>query len=242
MQVNAQPTQSGMFAVAHTRYDIRNELAQEPIMVFRRRVSSFVIVLGTIMGLGGVTHAAVSTSPSAFIEGLASKTLKILDQHLPAPEREARFKVLLLENFDMPRISRFVLGRYWLAASAQEKEVFQKLLPDYVARSYSNRFANYSGETLKVTASRSAGENTTVVRSRINSPSGGPPINVEWRVVQTGNDFRIVDVAVDGVSLVLTHRDEFAAVIEREGGGVSTLNRLLREKGSNVAALALLAL
>ncbi len=211
-------------------------------MVFLRRVGCFVIMLGTIVALGGVPHAAVSTNPPAFIEGLANQTLKILDQHLPAPERETRFKALLLENFDMPRISRFVLGRYWLAASAQEKEDFQKLLPDYVARSYSNRFANYAGQTLKVTGSRPAGESTTVVRSRIDSPSGGPPINVEWRVVRAGNDFRIVDVAVDGVSLVLTHRDEFAAVIEREGGGVSTLNRRLREKSSNVAALALPAL
>jgi len=206
-------------------------------MVFRNRLGCLAVALGMIVGLGGAPHAAVSTDPGAFIDNLAKQTLKILDQHLPPPEREQRFKALLLGNFDMPRISRFVLGRYWLTGSAQEKEEFQKLLPDYVARSYSNRFANYSGETLKVTGSHPAGQDTTVVMSRINSPSGGPPINVEWRVVQTGSDFRITDVAVDGVSLVLTHRQEFAAVIEREGGGLSTLNRLLREKASNLATL-----
>ncbi len=203
-------------------------------MVFPHHLRHMVLALGMMLGLGSAPHAAISTNPAVFIEGLAGQTLKILDQHLPGPERETRFKALLLENFDMPRISRFVLGRYWLTATAQEKEDFSKLLPDYVSRSYSNRFANYSGETLKVTGSRPAGQNATIVRSRIDSPPGGPPINVEWRVVQTGNDFRIVDVAVDGVSLVLTHRDEFSAVIEREGGGVSTLNRLLRDKGASL--------
>src|SRR5579885_2886021 len=110
-----------------------------------------VLALGMMLGLGSAPHAAISTNPAVFIEGLAGQTLKILEQHLPGPERETRFKALLLENFDMPRISRFVLGRYWLTATAQEKEDFSKLLPDYVSRSYSNRFANYSGETLKVT-------------------------------------------------------------------------------------------
>ncbi len=204
-------------------------------MVFRRPLGCLVVALGMMVGLGSAPHAAVSTNPSAFIEGLASQTLKILDQHLPGAERETRFKALLRENFDMSRISRFALGRYWLTASAQEKAEYQKLLPDYVARSYSNRFADYAGETLKVTGTRSVSQDTAVVRSRIESPHGRPPINVEWRVVQAGNDFRIVDVVVDGVSLVLTHREEFAAVIEREGGGVSTLNRLLRDKGAGPA-------
>jgi phospholipid transport system substrate-binding protein len=230
-------TQSAIF-VAIGSCDYVWQPGKERIMVSRRRLGCVAIALGLIVGLGSTPHAAISTNPVAFIDNLANRTLKILEQHLPAPEREQRFKALLLENFDMPRISRFVLGRYWLTGTAQEKEEFQKLLPDYVAQSYSNRFANYTGETLKVTGSRLAGQDTTVVRSRIDSTSGGPPVNVEWRVVQAGSDFRIVDVSVDGVSLVLTHRDEFAAVVEREGGGVSTLNRLLREKVANVAALS----
>ena len=175
-------------------------------------------------------HAAVSTDPVAFIDNLANQTLKILGERLPPAESEQRFKALLLENFNMPRISGFVLGRYWLTASSQQKEEFQGLLPDYVARSYSKRFASYSGEKVKVTRSRPAGEDNIVVSSQIVNPSGAPPVSAEWWVVRTGDDLRIIDVVVDGVSLVLTLRQEFVAVIEQRGGGVSTLNRMLREK------------
>ena len=205
-------------------------------MVIRHLLCA-VVALSTMVGAGNAPHAAVSRDPVAFIDNLANHTLKILGEHLPPAEREQRFKTLLFENFDMPRISRYVLGRYWQAGSSQEKEEFQRLLPDYVARSYSNRFASYSGETVKVTRSRPAGEDTTVVSSQIINPSGAPPISAEWRVIRTGNDFRITDVVVDGVSLVLTHRQEFAAVIEQQGGGVSALNRMLREKlGISAAA------
>jgi phospholipid transport system substrate-binding protein len=191
----------------------------------------FVIsVLGALVGTSGMPQGAVATDPAAFINNLANETLKVLGERPPPTERERRFKAILLENFDMPRISHFVLGRYWVGSSDQEKQEFQRLLPDYVARSYSNRFIRYSGETVKVIRSRSADRDATVVSSQIISSSGAPPIEVDWRVVRTGNDYRITDVIVDGVSLVLTHRQEFTAVIERQGGGISTLNRTLRER------------
>jgi phospholipid transport system substrate-binding protein len=198
-------------------------------MVIRHLLCA-VVALGMMVDARNASHAAVSAEPVGFIDNLANHTLRILGEHLPAAESEQRFKALLLENFDMPRISRFVLGRYWLTASSQEKEEFQGLLPDYVARSYSKRFANYSGETVKVTRSRPVREDTTVVSSQIVNPSGASPVSAEWWVVRTGDDLRIIDVVVDGVSLVLTLRQEFVAVIEQQGGGVSTLNRMLREK------------
>ena len=198
-------------------------------MVIRHLLCA-VVALGIMVDARNAPHAAVSTDPVAFIDNLANQTLKILGERLPPAESEQRLKALLLENFDMPRISGFVLGRYWPTARSQEKEEFQGLLPDYVARSYSKRFASYSGEKVKVTRSRPAGEDNIVVSSQIINPSSAPPVSAEWWVVRTGDDFRIIDVVVDGVSLVLTLRQEFVAVIEQRGGGVSTLNRMLREK------------
>ena len=200
------------------------------------RLLFVIFALGVLVGTGGTPQGAIATDPTTFINRLANETLKVLAERPPPTERERRFKAILLENFDMPRISRFVLGRYWAGSSDQEKQEFQMLLPDYVVRSYSNQFMRYSGETVKVTRSRPAEREVTVVSSQIISSSGAPPINVDWRVVRTGNDYRITDVIVDGVSLVLTHRQEFAAVIERQGGGTSTLNRTLREKLAASAA------
>jgi len=70
-----------------------------------------VVALGTIAGIGHAPHAAVATDRIAFIDDLASRMLKSLSQHLPPAEREQRLNAILLENFDMPRMTRFVLGR-----------------------------------------------------------------------------------------------------------------------------------
>jgi phospholipid transport system substrate-binding protein len=180
-----------------------------------------------------LAQAAASKEAETFISNLANEALKDLSDKLPELELEKRFKALLDKNFDMPRISRFVLGRYWNGATDQEKQDFQNLFEAYVVRAYSIRFSEYSGETVKVTGSRSESSENTVVASQIIQPDGAPPVHVDWVVRKSDNEFRIADVSVDGVSMVLTQKQEFAAVIERNGGGVTALNKAIQEKISS---------
>ncbi len=181
--------------------------------------------------------AGAAQSPEGFINGLASEAIQTLSGHAPAAEREQRFKTMLSADFDMPRISRFVLGRYWLSASDQEKQEFQRLFEEYVVRAYATRFSEYSGQTVKVTGSRAEGQNDAVVSSQILQPQGGPPVKVDWTVRNSGGDYRITDVSVEGVSMVLTQKQEFAAVIERTGSGIAGLNKAIQDKlqGTNTA-------
>jgi phospholipid transport system substrate-binding protein len=143
--------------------------------------------------------------------------------------REASFTKVLEEDFDMPRISRFVLGRYWVSASEQERTDFRAIFEVYMARAYSRRFGEYAGETVKVTGLRSESNDATIVSSEIIHQQGGP-VKLDWRIYKSSNDYRIVDVSVEGVSMVLTHKQEFASIIERDGGGVAGLIQAVQMK------------
>jgi len=174
--------------------------------------------------------AAAPSDAASFINDLINTALKTLDnKQLSADDRAKTFRELLDKDFDMPRISRFVLGPYWREASDQEKQQFQKLFEDYVVRSYSKSFSEYSGEQMKVTGSRPESETSTLVQSQVIRQNG-PPAKVDWRVRKQDNDFKIVDVDVEGVSMVLTQREEFSSVIQRSGGTVAGLNKELQQK------------
>jgi len=202
-------------------------------MPSRRAFLGFAAALAAGVRVAAVVQAAPSKDAEAFISDLTNEALKDLNDKLPEPEIEKRFRALRDKNFDMPRISRFVLGRYWNAASDQEKQDFQRLFQTYVVRAYSIRFSEYSGETVKVTGSRSESAESTVVSSQIVQPGGAPPAHVDWIVRKDPDQFRIADVSVEGVSMVLTQNQEFAAVIERSGGGVAALNKALQDKLNN---------
>jgi phospholipid transport system substrate-binding protein len=202
-------------------------------MPSRRAVLGFAVALAAGIGVTPRVQAAPSKEAETFIANLANEALKDLSDKLPERELEKHFRTLLDKNFDMPRISRFVLGRYWTGATEQERQDFQRLFETYVVRAYSIRFSEYSGETVKVTGSRSESAENTVVASQIIQPDGAPPVHVDWIVRKDGGEFRIADVSVDGVSMVLTQKQEFAAVIERNGGGVAALNKAIQDKLSS---------
>jgi phospholipid transport system substrate-binding protein len=190
--------------------------------------------------LCGNAHAMQAADPSALISQLVSQAINVIvDKNETEDQREAKFRSLLQDGFDIPRISRFVLGRYWNGATEDQRKQFSQLFEDWIVRTYAARFGQYSGEKIQVTGTRSEGPSTTVVVSQFVSPTGAPPAKVEWVVRKSGdNNFTVVDVSVEGVSMALTQRDEIAAVADRNGGTVDGLNRAMQDKIKGAAAAA----
>ena len=114
-------------------------------------------------------------------------------------------------------------------ATPVEREEFETLFLEFVVRTYARRLGQYGGETLRILETMSGGGDDAIVRSEIVSPEF-PEVRVDWRVRRIGEDYRIVDVTVEGVSLAITQRDEFGAVIRRSGGQVEGLLSALRER------------
>ena len=208
------------------------------MLVLRRPLRLLLLVAGLALAATGPGRAAGSDA-SAFINGLVTQALQALaNKQLANDDRTREFRDLLDHDFDMPRIARFVLGRYWNEASEQERQRFQRLFEDYVVRAYAQRFSEYSGQTVKITGERAESDTSAVVQSQIVQPNGAPPAKVDWRVHKDGGTYKIVDVDVEGVSMVLTQREEFSSVIQRSGG-LSGLNKELEQKlASGDASLA----
>jgi phospholipid transport system substrate-binding protein len=158
---------------------------------------------------------------------LASLSEEALDDK----ERIERFRSLLSESFDLERIARFTLGRYWRTASDTEKTEFIELFEKFVIQSYSTRFQDLSGKKLNVIKSRELSASQVLVLSEIISP-GKPPVKINWRIRSDYETYKIVDVTVEGISMSITQRDEFGAVIRQTGGRVGGLIRALRRKVS----------
>ncbi|MCW2246838.1 phospholipid transport system substrate-binding protein [Azospirillum fermentarium] len=175
---------------------------------------------------------AQSTDPgaSAFIQKLGDQTIATFaDKSLSREQAVERFRALLHTGFDVPYIGRWVLGRYWNQASPAEQAEYQKLFERLIVDTYANRFVDYSGQTFKIAGTRPEAGDDTTVTTQIIRPDG-PPINADWRVRKAGSGYKIIDVAVEGVSMGLTQRQEFASVIQGGGGQVAALIQALRQK------------
>jgi phospholipid transport system substrate-binding protein len=166
---------------------------------------------------------ASASTPAQFIQTLANAALSsISGKQLSDEETTARFRTLLRENFDLKSIGRFALGPYFNTATPAQREAYQAAFENMIVDSYAIRFRDYTGGSLKTGREMQQG-NDTLVDSQIVQTDGAPPIGVTWRVRKEAAGMKIVDVAVEGVSMSQTERSEFSSVIEQHGGQVQPL-------------------
>ena len=201
--------------------------------MFRTMVKRRFLLVTGILSVSAVltlgTGAAPAVGPDDFIRDMGRKAIDSLTaQDLTKPEREKRFRDILRRAFDMRTIARFTLGRYWSIASKKERQEYVPLLEDFIVQAYTTRFKGYNGQTFQVGKVHEINEKDRLVVSRIVRFKG-PPIRVIWRV-RSSNGYRIVDVVVEGISMGITQRAEFAAVIRNNGGKVEGLLAALRKK------------
>ena len=188
----------------------------------------------------GAVGAARADSPKEqaqrFVRAFGEQSVAILsDNELEPEDRRAGFKRLIGGHFDLTGISRFVLGRHWKRATDAERKEYSELFEKYVISSVDRKLSSYAGETLEVGVARTKGETAAVVTSQIVRPTANP-VRVDWRLRFSDGDWRIIDMVVEGVSLALTHRNEFDAVIKQGGGQISALLRRLREQAASRVA------
>jgi phospholipid transport system substrate-binding protein len=182
------------------------------------------------------------TPAGKFVEDLGNRAIKIVaNKQLAAAQRSAEFSAILSEDFDLKTIGRFVIGRNWNQASQAQKDEYMDLFKALVIRTYGNRMTLYTGEGFEVVGTRSESDLDTMVQSRITHPDGSKPTDIDWRVRQKDGKMGVIDVIVEGVSLSVTQKQEYASVIQNNGGNIDGLLKVMRsqlEKNPSAASAA----
>lgn len=173
-------------------------------------------------GAAGSTH----DEPSRYVTNLVEKTVPRLAA-MPQPARPPELRRLLDENLDLAGIARFVLGRYWRMASEGERAEFTHLFTELIVQTSDAGLAGYTGQRLRVSDVRAVEDGEVTVRSELGQ-TDGPAIKIDWRLRRQRDRFRIVDVAVEGISVRVALRDLVAATIQESGGTIAALLATMR--------------
>lgn len=169
-----------------------------------------------------------------FIADLGAQAINVLraDGHT-IEQREAIFRDMLMRKFSMPFIGRFVLGRYWQSATIDQQEEYLALFSEFVLRNYASMLGGYAGETFEVLNAAEAGKSDMIVSSRV-SGGGREPIGVDWRLRMIDDQPQIIDVSVGGISMSITQREEYSALVQRNG--MAGLIEALRARTNSLPA------
>ncbi len=189
----------------------------------------FLFVLFFI-GAGGAFANTECEKAEAFMSEIGEKVITLLtDKSISDHERANQFREILETKFNGKAIAKFVLGRYWKQASEEEKQRFLELFKETTIASYATRFKEYTSEKFEIIGCRPEADGGVTVLSQIVRPkSQNIPIN--WKVFEKKGKLMIYDVALEGISMSVTQRSEFSAVIQKGGGKVQAINNALEKK------------
>lgn len=198
------------------------------------RAAVFAAVLWAACLFGG--QAVQATKPDlgpdagAFVERFMAEAQDLLaDDKIGDGERARVFRGLLDSGFDFEVITRYVLDEHWYKASDEERSAFRRVFADYLFTIYEGHLGGFDEVSLKVVAARQKGDKGAQVRSRVLKAADGSALNVEWRLWQANGQWRIVDLLVQGVSLVKAYREQFASLVDGSPGDVAAVLAALQD-------------
>jgi phospholipid transport system substrate-binding protein len=172
----------------------------------------------------------------AFIKDLSDRAFAVLrDRSLKPDAREQRFRTLLRQGFALDIIGDAVLGRSKRVATPDQLKAFNEAFPDFVIRIYATRLTDFSDTSLRVLGSTPVGSRGDLsIRTQVVGKNLAQPVRADWRVRQVpGQGPRIIDLSIEGISMVATQRDEFDAKVQRNG-----FAGLVRDVQSGVSSVA----
>lgn len=202
------------------------------------RTLRVILVSAAALGwaAGGTAWADRTDSPegaAAFIETLGREVLAVQTSTRvdAAKARLPALRVLIRSGFDLDLTSQLVLGKFWGRATEAQRTTFKDLFARYLLNTYARHLDSYRVDTLAVIASNRAGERDYLVQTGIQREN--ELADAVWRVRAGDDGYRIIDVLLDGISLTLTHRSEFASVARKRG--LDGMLEILRDRVSRQA-------
>jgi len=155
------------------------------------------------------------------------------DKQLAAGDKQKALQLAeekILPHVDFEEAARLAVGRAWRQAAPEQRQQIVAEFRRMLMRTYSNAISAYQGQQMKVLPLRMKdGETDVTVRNQYLRP-GATAVQVDYQMHKVGDSWKIYDIIVEGVSLVLTYRSEFDAVV-KESGVDGLIKRIAQKNG-----------
>jgi phospholipid transport system substrate-binding protein len=183
---------------------------------------------------------AQDLGPEELVKKVTSEVMEALknDKQLAQGDRQRAIKLAeekVLPHVDFEESTRLAVGRAWAKATPEQKKRLTQEFRNMLLRTYSNAIQPYEGQQMKVMPVRMKPGDTEVTVQNQFMRGGAQPVKIDYSMRKADQGWKIYDIVVEGVSLVLTYRSEFDAVVKQEG--IDGLIKRLAQKNTAPAAV-----
>jgi phospholipid transport system substrate-binding protein len=195
---------------------------------------AFGVLLAASVALAAGRGQAVDT-PSTVVQQTTDQVLAVLaDKSLTTDQKRHKIEGVVYDHFDFYTLSRLVLARNWRQLAPEQQKEFVEQFKQHLSLTYGKNVESYNNERVEITGDREEPGGDWTVKTKIVRPNGGDFL-VDYRLRKEDDQWKVIDVIIEGVSLVANFRSQFQEIMSNQGA--DKLIQLLREKNAKGESL-----
>lgn len=171
-------------------------------------------------------QALTESDAAAYVQRVVDDVLAIINSGQSEAQILRRFKVLFTSYADIDIISRSVLGPPYRGLSNREKRAFSAAFGSYISNKYGRQFREFQGASITITRARDAGSKGILVSSQVRQ-QGQSPFELDWQVSDRSGQVKLINLIIEGLSLLTSEREEIRGQLAARGGDVNALTAYL---------------
>jgi phospholipid transport system substrate-binding protein len=182
----------------------------------------------------GALQATAATDSEAGARAVISQTVEevlavLRDKSVPTEDRIRSLEAIVYARFDLYVMSRLVLARNWKRFSEEQKKQYVEEFKRYLTNTYGNRIERYDQQEVDIVGQREEPRGDVVVQTKIMGGEFEGAL-VDYRLRKQDGGWRVIDVVIEGISMVSNYRDQFKSIVS--SGGPELLIEKLKEKNA----------
>jgi phospholipid transport system substrate-binding protein len=202
-------------------------------MALIRRMASLIVLLAAALV---PQPAATAPSPVDTVQRLHDALIAVMREadSLDVSARYRRLEPTLKAVYDFPTMIRLATGTAWTSATPEQRAALVEAFARLSIATYAQRFSGFSGQRFETLGERPGPRGTVLVDTRLIRPEDAP-VSLTYVVQKQGEDWKIINVLVEGsISELAVRRSEYAQVLRQ--GGPDRLSEVLNAKADDLLA------
>ncbi len=183
--------------------------------------------------LASISVQAADIAPDVLAKNTTQEVLALIKQDKDIQSGSQKKLLDLVEakvlpHFDFTHMTRLAVGKNWRTATPAQQQALANEFRTLLVRTYSNSLAVYKNQVIEFKPFKmQSGETDVTVKTQVIQ-SGAQPIPIDYSMEKLPEGWKVYDVTVDGVSLVVNYRGSFATEVRQNG--IDGLIKKLAEK------------
>ncbi len=176
---------------------------------FAKAAFAAIVLFATTASAGNPADA------QKFIDGVASSVLGVIKTTDSQSVKLGKLEGIFSNAVDIPYVGKYVLGRHWNEATPEQQTKYLAAYEPFVIKNYASKLTKYSGQNYKLKNARGTDGQYVVTMEIVDA--GNPSVFVDYTMREVGSSYKVIDIAVEGVSLRATQRSEFNSIVSSKG-------------------------